>query len=183
MSATNASPATSGINSDGRKVFLPLGKPSPLSPAHPTHVPFYDTTTPSNHPKPFAENNPSILNPLAHALGLSHAYAFHDLYSFSDADLLAVVPRPALALLFVYPHTETAQAWIADEVAAEKAFEEVGDEPVLWFRQIVVNGEFVLSNLCLLGLFDYLLRCYVGLASSECCLNRLHGRMANPNWR
>lgn len=110
-----------------------------------TRIQFSSNDTDTNNSsdqKPLAENNPGILTPLAHALGLSRTYAFHDLYSFSDADLLAVVPRPALALLFVYPHTETAQAWLHDEVAAEPAFEEVGEEPVLWFRQTVVNGEF-----------------------------------------
>ncbi|ETN41391.1 uncharacterized protein HMPREF1541_03326 [Cyphellophora europaea CBS 101466] len=107
MSTTNS---TSGINSEGRKVFLPL------------------------------ENNPSTLTPLAHTLGLSPSYALHDLYSFTDADLLALVPRPALALLFVYPHTDGAQARHRAEVEAEQDYNGSGDEdPVLWFRQIVVN--------------------------------------------
>lgn len=141
--STDQPAATSGVNSEGRKVFLPLGT-SPNTPAthHDHHLPPLlppDTNTPSPE-----ENNPSILNPLAHALGLSPSYAFHDLYTFdaNDADLLSLIPRPALALLFVYPETAEAQEWHRAEVAAEESYEGTGDDPVMWFRQVVVNCEF-----------------------------------------
>lgn len=49
------------------------------------------------------ENNPDVMSDLAHKLGLSTEHNFHDVYSLTDADLLAIVPRPAQALLFIYP--------------------------------------------------------------------------------
>lgn len=49
------------------------------------------------------ENNPEVMNNLAHKLGLSTDFNFHDVYSLTDPDLLALVPRPAQALLFIYP--------------------------------------------------------------------------------
>lgn len=49
------------------------------------------------------ENNPIVMSNLAHKLGLSSDLSFHDVYSLTDPDLLAIVPRPAQALLFTYP--------------------------------------------------------------------------------
>lgn len=49
------------------------------------------------------ENNPDVMSDLAHKLGLSSELKFHDVYSLTDPDLLALVPRPAQALLFIYP--------------------------------------------------------------------------------
>lgn len=49
------------------------------------------------------ENNPTVMSDLAHKLGLSKNLNFHDVYSLTDPDLLAIVPRPAQALLFIYP--------------------------------------------------------------------------------
>lgn len=49
------------------------------------------------------ENNPTVMSNLAHKLGLSTNLNFHDVYSLTDPDLLAIAPRPAQALLFIYP--------------------------------------------------------------------------------
>ena len=91
------------------------------------------------------ENNPEILNPLAHRLGLNPNLEFHDLYSFTEPDLIALVPRPALALLFMYPETDEVQKWHAEDVHRQRSEAEarpkageMSKEP-LWFRQDVTH--------------------------------------------
>jgi ubiquitin carboxyl-terminal hydrolase L3 len=75
---------------------------------------------------------------LAHRLGLSTALSFHDAYSLTDPDLIAVVPRPANALLFTYPGTPTSQSYYAKVNDAEPDYQGCGpDEPVMFYRQII----------------------------------------------
>ena len=50
-----------------------------------------------------AENNPEVMSSLVHKLGLSSGMSWHDVYSIDDPSLLAFVPRPAHALLLVFP--------------------------------------------------------------------------------
>jgi len=54
------------------------------------------------------ENNPTVMTRLAHNLGLSPTLAFVDVYSFTDPDLLSLIPRPVHALLVLIPMTS---AW------------------------------------------------------------------------
>jgi ubiquitin carboxyl-terminal hydrolase L3 len=61
------------------------------------------------------ENNPDVMSHLLHQLGLSPSIGFHDVYSIDDADLLAFVPRPAYALLFVFPVSETYEKFRLEE--------------------------------------------------------------------
>lgn len=50
-------------------------------------------------------------------LGLSPTLSFHDVFSISDPDLLAFVPRPAHALLLVFPVSKTYETFRAAEDA------------------------------------------------------------------
>jgi len=84
------------------------------------------------------ENNPEVMTPLAHKLGLSPSLEFHDVYSLSDPDLLSLIPRPVHALLVILPLTP---AWHASRIAKDA---ELGDyagkgpsEPVVWFKQTI----------------------------------------------
>ena len=52
------------------------------------------------------ENNPDVMNSLVHGLGLSKGLAFHDVWSIDDPSLLEFVPRPAHALLLIFPVSE-----------------------------------------------------------------------------
>ena len=52
-----------------------------------------------NHP----ENNPAVFSHLIHHLGVSSTLGFHDVYSLSSPSLLALIPRPAYALIFICP--------------------------------------------------------------------------------
>jgi ubiquitin carboxyl-terminal hydrolase L3 len=73
------------------------------------------------------------MNPLAHHLGLSPKLSFHDVLSFDDPDLLAMIPRPVHALLFLFYITPNSQAQFAEEDNGAVQYTGSGpDEPVLW---------------------------------------------------
>jgi ubiquitin carboxyl-terminal hydrolase L3 len=75
---------------------------------------------------------------LAHNLGLSPALSFHDVYSLTDPDLLAIIPRPANAVLFTYPGTTTSHAYTVKAKAEEPDYHGSGaDEPVMFYHQII----------------------------------------------
>ncbi|KUJ06385.1 ubiquitin carboxyl-terminal hydrolase [Mollisia scopiformis] len=84
------------------------------------------------------ENNPSVMTPLAHKLGLSQDFEFYDVYSLTEPSLLSMIPRPVLALLVIIPWT---LAWHENRVAedADKGvYEGKGEEePVVWFTQTI----------------------------------------------
>ncbi|KAF2874098.1 hypothetical protein BDV95DRAFT_487429 [Massariosphaeria phaeospora] len=87
------------------------------------------------------ENNPAVMNHLARTLGLSPALAFHDVYSLTDPDLLALIPRPVHALLVIMPLTPTWHAARTAEDQDRPQYEGSGDgEPVIWFKQTIGNA-------------------------------------------
>ncbi|KAJ9610797.1 ubiquitinyl hydrolase 1 [Cladophialophora chaetospira] len=90
---------------------------------------------------PLAENNPDVMTKLARQLGLSPALSFHDAYSLTDPDLLAIAPRPASALLFTYPGTPAAEAFYTKTNEAEPDYQGSGSgEPVMFYRQIITHA-------------------------------------------
>jgi ubiquitin carboxyl-terminal hydrolase L3 len=99
---------------------------------------------------------------LAHQLGLSANFTFQDVYSVTDEALLALVPRPIHALLFLFPISEASEDALADDEAATPAYigpgapgsEEAGrEEPVLWFPQTIGHacGLVALVHACTNG--------------------------------
>jgi hypothetical protein len=75
---------------------------------------------------------------LAHRLGLSENLIFQDVYSVTDEDLLAMVPRPCYALLWLFPITETEERAFKDEEDETETYHGSGpNEPVLWFHQTI----------------------------------------------
>jgi ubiquitin carboxyl-terminal hydrolase L3 len=87
------------------------------------------------------ENNPEVMNHLAQVLGLDDSLSFYDIYSLTDPDLLAFIPRPVYALLVIIPFTP---AWHETREAEDKdksEYEGKGeDEPVIWFKQTIGNA-------------------------------------------
>ena len=78
---------------------------------------------------------------LVHNLGLSKTLAFHDVYSIDDVDLLAFVPRPAHALLLVFPVNAVYEEGRRKEDGGKEEHEGFGDdEPVIWFKQTIRNA-------------------------------------------
>ncbi|OHE90957.1 ubiquitin carboxyl-terminal hydrolase, family 1 [Colletotrichum orchidophilum] len=91
------------------------------------------------------ENNPDVFTSLIHDLGISPSLGFFDVYSLDDASLLSLVPRPALALIFISPAPMYYQVRAADDtrLAKEDGVTYAGagpDEPVIWFRQTIGNA-------------------------------------------
>lgn len=87
------------------------------------------------------ENNPEVMTRLAHELGLSSALQFHEVFSLTDADLLAFLPRPAYALLLVFPITETYERFRREEDASRQDYSASGSgEPIVWFKQTIRNA-------------------------------------------
>ncbi|KAK1965536.1 ubiquitin carboxyl-terminal hydrolase, family 1 [Colletotrichum sublineola] len=87
------------------------------------------------------EANPELMTSLLHKLGLSPALSVHDVYSLTDPDMLSFVPRPALAVLLVFP---VSAAYESHRLAEDSLLEEYNGkgpkEPVVWFRQTIRNA-------------------------------------------
>jgi len=84
------------------------------------------------------ENNPDVMTKLGHRLGMPKSLEFVDVYSVTDEDLLAMVPRPCHALLWLFPITEAGERVYKDEEDETDAYNSDGpDEPVLWFHQTI----------------------------------------------
>ncbi|KAI9712750.1 MAG: ubiquitinyl hydrolase 1 [Bogoriella megaspora] len=97
-------------------------------------------TLPKKHFIPL-ESDPTIFTHLAHHLGLSPRLAFIDVLSLSEPSLLALVPRPALALILTFPASKDYDARLAAEDADKREYEGYGEgEDVLWFRQTIGNA-------------------------------------------
>jgi ubiquitin carboxyl-terminal hydrolase L3 len=78
---------------------------------------------------------------LVHKLGVSQNLSFHDVFSIDDSDLLAFVPRPALALLLVFPVSSTYEKYRLEEDSKRPFYEGKGEEePVIWYRQTIGNA-------------------------------------------
>ncbi len=87
------------------------------------------------------ENNPEVMTNLSHKLGLSQSLQFHEVYSLTDPDLLSFLPRPAHALLLVFPVTATYEKFRRDEDSSKEEYEGSGEaEEVLWFKQTIRNA-------------------------------------------
>jgi len=91
------------------------------------------------------EANPEVMNAFASNLGLSPAFAFHDVFGFDD-DALQFVPKPCAAVLVLYPITPATEA-------VRGAIDAPVDVPEdLWFaRQTVSNacGTMGIIHACL----------------------------------
>jgi ubiquitin carboxyl-terminal hydrolase L3 len=77
---------------------------------------------------------------LSHELGLSPALQFHEVYSLNEPSLLEFLPRPALALLLVFPVTSTYEKHRRDEDSSKQEYDSSGAEPVIWYKQTIRNA-------------------------------------------
>lgn len=136
MSTTNPTTAPPG-SPKKTKHFIPLGIPNHPKPS---------TTTPkTNLPPPNPENNPTTMTTLLHTLGLSPSLTLTDVYSLSDPDLLAFVPRPAHALLLVFPISASYETFRTAEDSPKKPYNSCTPasgpaEEVLWYKQTIGNA-------------------------------------------
>ncbi|KAK6381487.1 ubiquitinyl hydrolase 1 [Exophiala oligosperma] len=87
------------------------------------------------------ENNPEVMTHLVRQLGLSPALEFHDVYSLTEPGLLAFLPRPAVALLLVFPVTSNYEKFRAAEDSSRPEYTGSGpEEEVVWFKQTIRNA-------------------------------------------
>ena len=77
---------------------------------------------------------------LVQKLGLSPALAFHDVWSIDDPEVLSFVPRPANALLLVFPVSKSYETFRMQEDADKSDYEGTGSEPVIWYKQTIRNA-------------------------------------------
>lgn len=81
------------------------------------------------------------MSSLLHKLGLSKTLAFHDVYSIDDPSLLEFVPRPAHALLLVFPVSETYEKFRHEEDSGKAEYHGSGPgEEVIWYKQTIGNA-------------------------------------------
>ena len=72
---------------------------------------------------------------------MSQDVAFHDVFSLDEPSLLDIVPRPSLALIFVYPHTAAVDAYHDERLTKHEAYEASGpSEPILYIKQSITNA-------------------------------------------
>ncbi|KIN04533.1 hypothetical protein OIDMADRAFT_101497 [Oidiodendron maius Zn] len=86
------------------------------------------------------ENNPEVMTSLVHKLGLSPTLAFHDVWSIDDPEMLSFVPRPANALLLVFPVSKAYETSRMEEDADKPEYDGTGAEPVIWYKQTIRNA-------------------------------------------
>lgn len=87
------------------------------------------------------ESNPTVFTELAHSLGLSPELEFHDVFSLEEPDLLSLIPRPALALVLVFPTSPNHEADLQQLDRQTPEYSKSGsDEDVVWFKQTIHNA-------------------------------------------
>ncbi|CAI4034497.1 hypothetical protein SMKI_10G2900 [Saccharomyces mikatae IFO 1815] len=78
------------------------------------------------------ESNPAVFTEFAHKLGLKRAWAYFDIYSLTEPDLLAFLPRPVKAVVLLFPVTANGKMSANKQVS--RAFD------VVWFKQSIKNA-------------------------------------------
>lgn len=87
------------------------------------------------------EANPELMTKLLHDLGLKSNLAIHDVYSLTEPELLAFIPRPAHALLLVFPVSAAYESSrLAEDVTLPEYSGKGDDEAVVWFKQTIRNA-------------------------------------------
>jgi len=84
------------------------------------------------------ESNPDVFTQLIHDLGVSPDLSFQDVLTLDDS---ALFPRPALALILIFP---TSDAYETQKAKEEAEYEEytggTDKEGVVWFKQTINNA-------------------------------------------
>lgn len=92
------------------------------------------------------ENNPDVFTHLVQDLGASSALGFYDVYSIDEPSLLAMIPHPAYALIFITPaevyHKRKRTDFplgVTDKHDLPTYKGSGVTEPVIWYKQTIGN--------------------------------------------
>ncbi|KAK8106774.1 hypothetical protein PG999_010133 [Apiospora kogelbergensis] len=87
------------------------------------------------------ESNPDVFNHIIHQLGVSSALRFHDVWSLSEPEILALIPRPVLALFIVFSTPPQYEDLLDEENQLTPKYTKMGeDEDAMWFKQTINNA-------------------------------------------
>lgn len=87
------------------------------------------------------ESNPEVFNQLIHQLGVSDVLRFHDVWSLSEPELIASIPRPVLALVIAFPTPPQYENRLAEEKKLTPEYAKTAEhEDVIWFKQTINNA-------------------------------------------
>ncbi|CCC71363.1 hypothetical protein NCAS_0H00530 [Naumovozyma castellii] len=84
------------------------------------------------------ESNPEVFTEFAHKLGLQSGFAFHDIYSLTDADLLEFLPRPVKAIILLFPLNEFFETHKPQ--SPNRGVQKGGADNTIWFKQNIKNA-------------------------------------------
>ncbi|XP_046410689.1 ubiquitin carboxyl-terminal hydrolase isozyme L3 [Neodiprion fabricii] len=85
------------------------------------------------------ESNPEVMTKFLHKLGVPKNWGIVDVYGV-DPDLLAVIPRPVLALILLYPITDKSDRFKNDREAKLKEDGQKISEDIYYMKQCVSNA-------------------------------------------
>ena len=87
------------------------------------------------------ESHPDVFTEVTHGLGVSPLLAWADVLSLDEPEILALTPRPALALVLVFECTSTYKQQKREDEASREVYAGGGtDEPVVWWKQTIYNA-------------------------------------------
>ncbi|KAF1831399.1 cysteine proteinase [Decorospora gaudefroyi] len=84
------------------------------------------------------ESNPEVFTELVQKLGLSDSLCFQDVLSLDEPELLAFLPRPAYALILVFPTTDKYKKRVEGEDV--KLEDHQGPDDIVFFKQTINNA-------------------------------------------
>lgn len=86
------------------------------------------------------ESNPSVMNAYMKKLGMNtDMYSFHDVFSTEDW-ALEMVPRPVLAVLMLFPITESSEKYAEEEQTRIQSNGQIVSENMVYIQQTIDNA-------------------------------------------
>ncbi|OAD76408.1 hypothetical protein PHYBLDRAFT_158308 [Phycomyces blakesleeanus NRRL 1555(-)] len=85
------------------------------------------------------EANPDVWNKIIHRLKVNSQWNFVDVYGF-EPELLAMIPRPVTAIIFLFPLTENYEKFKEEEEAHLARHEQNISPDLIFFKQTIANA-------------------------------------------
>ncbi|ORY97609.1 ubiquitin carboxyl-terminal hydrolase isozyme L3 [Syncephalastrum racemosum] len=85
------------------------------------------------------EGNPEVWNKIVHSHGVDKTWSYCDVYGF-DPELLAMLPKPVGAIIFLFPLTENYENFKEEEEAHLTKLEQNVSPKIMFFKQTIANA-------------------------------------------